>query len=148
MPVNKRESVVFTIIMCGIMVFVMSVYNISIHRGLGMESIKIAWVGFPIAYIVAICADLFIVSKIAKGIAFKIIKENDPTIKKVLVISGLMVCGMVIIMSFFGAAEQGIDKDIFKRWIFNIPVNFIMALPLQFLVAGPVVRFLFKKIYP
>ena len=34
-----------------------------------MESIKAGWLGFPIAYIFAMCCDWFVVSKAAKGFA-------------------------------------------------------------------------------
>ena len=32
--------------------------------------------------------------------------------------------------------------------ITNIPRNFIMALPLQLLIAGPFIRGLFRKLFP
>lgn len=50
MPQNKRESLIFTIMMCFTMVFVMSIYNVSLHMGgLSMKSVQQAWLGFPIA---------------------------------------------------------------------------------------------------
>ena len=56
MPQNKRESLIYTFIMCFMMVFWMSIYNVSLHMGgLSMESIKAGWLGFPIAYIFAMC---------------------------------------------------------------------------------------------
>lgn len=33
MPHNKRESLIFTVMMCFTMVFVMSIYNVSLHMG-------------------------------------------------------------------------------------------------------------------
>ena len=64
-----------------------------------------------------------------------------------------MVVPMVIIMSFYGAMEAVISggagwDQLLLIWIFNIPRNFIMALPLQLLVAGPVIRGLFRRLFP
>ena len=33
-------------------------------------------------------------------------------------------------------------------WLVNIPRNFIMALPWNLLVAGPVARFVFRRAFP
>ena len=84
MPQNKRESLIYTFIMCFMMVFWMSIYNVSLHMGgLSMESIKAGWLGFPIAYIFAMCCDWFFVSKIAKGFAFKyLVKTRQLCFKK------------------------------------------------------------------
>ena len=47
MPQNKRESLIYTFIMCFMMVFWMSIYNVSLHMGgLSMESIKAGWLGY------------------------------------------------------------------------------------------------------
>ena len=83
MPQNKRESLIYTFIMCFMMVFWMSIYNVSLHMGgLSMESIKAGWLGFPIAYIFAMCCDWFFVSKIAKGFAFKYLVKPDSSVFK------------------------------------------------------------------
>ena len=104
MPQNKRESLIYTFIMCFMMVFWMSIYNVSLHMGgLSMESIKAGWLGFPIAYIFAMCCDWFFVSKIAKGFAFKyLVKPDSSVLRKVISVSCCMVVPMVIIMSLYG----------------------------------------------
>ena len=35
-----------------------------------------------------------------------------------------------------------------SAWLFNIPRNFVMALPLQLLIAGPLVRKVFRGLFP
>ena len=48
MPQNKRESLIYTFIMCFMMVFWMSIYNISLHMGgLSMESDQSRMVRVP-----------------------------------------------------------------------------------------------------
>lgn len=155
MPQNKRESLIFTVMMCFFMVFFMSIYNVACHHGtFNLEIIKDAWLGFPIAYCFAMCCDWFLVSGLAKGFAFRfLVKPESVPLKKVLAVSCCMVVPMVIIMSFYGAMEAVISggagwDQLLLIWIFNIPRNFIMALPLQLLVAGPVIRELFRRLFP
>lgn len=33
-------------------------------------------------------------------------------------------------------------------WLTNIPKNFIMALPFQLIIAGPLVRLVFRRAFP
>lgn len=154
MPQNKRESLIYTIMMCFIMVLWMSLYNVFLRTGeISSTLIRDAWLGFPLAYIVALCCDLFFVSKAVKSIAFKfLLKPTSSTIQKIITISGLMVVFMVIIMSLYGAIIACLntnewDKLIFI-WLIGICQNFIMALPFQILIAGNIVRFVFRKAFP
>ena len=51
MPQNKRESLIYTVLMCFCMVLWMSMYNVTLHMGgFSMEVLKEGWLGFPIAY--------------------------------------------------------------------------------------------------
>ena len=111
-----------------------------------MESIKAGWLGFPIAYIFAMCCDWFFVSKIAKGFAFKyLVKPDSSVLRKVISVSCCMVVPMVIIMSLYGAVEVSIEMGNFSNllmmWLTNIPKNFVMALPYQLIIAGPPLLF-------
>ena len=63
MPRNKRESLIYTVLMCFTMVLWMSIYNVTLHMGaLNLTTIREAWIGFPIAYVFAMCMDWFVVS--------------------------------------------------------------------------------------
>lgn len=149
MPTNKKESLVFTIFMCAFMVFWMSVYNVSLHMGFSMDAIKQAWIGFPVAYLFAILCDWIFVSKVAKGLAFKVVSYDSKPISKIIAISSFMVCGMVVLMSLYGAVEQvGFSSVTLMAWLTNIPRNFIVALPLQLIIAGPFIRSVFNILFP
>ena len=54
-----------------------------------------------------------------------------------------MVVPMVLI-TLYGACEGAVHTGDWAgvplRWLMNIPRNFVMALPLQLLIAGPLVR--------
>lgn len=154
MPHNKRESLIFTVMMCFTMVFVMSIYNVSLHMGgLSVASVQQAWLGFPIAYIFAMCCDWFVVSKAAKGFAFRfLVKPGDNGLKIAICVSCCMVIPMVIIMSLYGALEVAVSHGLWSQvgiiWLTNIPKNFVVALPLQLLIAGPLVRKVFRTLFP
>lgn len=154
MPQNKRESFIYTVIMCFTMVLWMSIYNVTLHTGtFNTQVIKDAWLGFPIAYVFAACMDWFVVSGLAKGFAFKYLgKPDSSTLRKVISVSCSMVVPMVIIMSLYGAVEASIRMGDFSNvlfiWLTNIPKNFVMALPFQLIIAGPLVRKVFRSIFP
>ena len=64
----------------------------------------------------------------------------------------IVIVPMVIIMSMYGALEGCVKSGNFNLlliiWLTNIPKNFIMALPFQLLVAGPLVRRVFRGAFP
>lgn len=154
MPQNKRESLIYTVIMCFFMVLWMGTYNVILQYGTFNTQIAItAWVGFPFAYVFAMLCDLFVVSKLAKGVAFRwFVKPDDGAFKKIISISLCMAVPMVIIMSLYGAMEgafhTGMWSQVPKIWLSNIPRNFIMAVPLQLLIAGPLIRRIFRALFP
>ena len=68
MPINKRESLLFTFIMCFCMVLWMSIYNVALQHGaINGEVVAAAWLGFPVAYVFAMCCDWFVASPLAKA---------------------------------------------------------------------------------
>lgn len=154
MPRNQRESLIYTVMMCFVMVLWMSIYNVALHMGeLNLEVIQAAWLGFPIAYIFAMCLDWFLVSKLAKGFAFRfLVKPDSSDLRKIISISSCMVVPMVILMSLYGGLEACMKSGAWDAlpiiWLTNIPRNFIMALPFQLIIAGPLVRTVFRRAFP
>ncbi|MDO4262113.1 MAG: DUF2798 domain-containing protein [Eubacteriales bacterium] len=154
MPQNKRESLIYTVMMCFMMVLWMSMYNVTLHMGaLSFETLQEGWLGFPFAYIYAMLFDWFLVSHLAKGFAFRfLVRPESPVLHKVLAVSCCMVIPMVIVMSLYGSLEacvkSGVWSLLLPTWISNIPKNMAMALPFQLLVAGPVVRRIFRSAFP
>lgn len=154
MPRNQRESLIYTVIMCFVMIVWMSTYNVSIHMGsLSLQSIQKAWLGIPLAYTVGILLDMFIASKLAKGIAFRFfIKPESSSNKKIFFVSTGMVVSMCLFMSLYGAIEGCIHSNQWNMlaliWLKNIPRNFIMAWPFQLFIAGPIVRKIFRLCFP
>ena len=159
MPTNKRESLIFTVIMCFCMVFGMSVYNVArVRGGAPTDVLAAAWLGFPFAYVFAMLADWFVAGPIAKGVAFgHLVKPGMSTRAVALIVSSCMVVPMVVIMSLFGCLEASLHvsggivallPQLPGMWASNIAWNFIAALPLNLLVAGPIARALFRRAFP
>lgn len=131
------------------MVVFMSFYNVIISNGFNSRLFTDVAAGLLPALAVALFCDIVVVGRIAKGLAFKIVKPSAPQIRKILTISCFMVCGMVILMSLYGTlAHFGFGDNFFRHYFSILGLNFICALPLQLLVAGPLTRFLFSRMFP
>lgn len=144
MPKNRKESLLYTMMMCAFMVFWMSVYNVALYQGLNSEALQAAWIGFPLAYLIGCMCDWLLVASLAKRFAFKMVSPNSKPIYRMVAISSCMVIGMVFCMSLYGAIEQGgIGLHTIGMWGNNIWKNTIVALPLQLCIAGPFIRRVF-----
>ncbi|MBM7712517.1 DUF2798 domain-containing protein [Enterococcus xiangfangensis] len=153
MPRNKRESFVYTVMMCFVMVLWMSLYNVYLHTGaFTLDVLRTAWIGLPLGYLCALLLDWFVVSAPAKKFAFKLLPASASPVRMVLTVSCCMVLPMVFFMSLYGAVEvlshtQAWDQLLIV-WGTNILKNIVMALPFQLLIAGPLVRKVFRRIFP
>lgn len=144
MPKNFKEEVFFSLIMAGLMVFVMAGYNVAMSDGFTAGYVLEVLKGYPVALGVALVLDLGLVGPIAKKIFFSRIFKPEMEEKPAIIgvwISVLMVAGMVSLMSAFGmivTANFGgnIGLTYLHTWIFNL----FMALPLQLLIVGPIAR--------
>lgn len=113
MPHNQRESLIYTVLMCFVMVLWMSIYNVALLYGrLDLSVLAAAWLGFPFAYVFAMCCDWFLVGRLAKGVAFGfLVKPEDSDLKKVLCVSTCMVVPMVISYTLDLSAWQSLAGD-------------------------------------
>lgn len=143
MPNNKKESLLFTCTMCFLMVFGMSVYNLILHDSFSVTALVIGVIpGFMVAFIF----DIFVVGKIAKKLAFKLPINKEKMLHKIIAISVCMVTGMVFCMSLYGVVfENGLSGQILSMYITAVKFNFIVALPLQLLIVGPISRMILAR---
>lgn len=150
MPKNTFQEVVFTILMVIVMVYAMICYNIALNTGGMTNSVFLAAfheliIMGPIAFIL----DFFIVGKIAKAKAFKIvdIKKDNP-FHLVLAISFVSVILMCPLMSLAATILfKNAGNQIIAVWLQTTALNFPMALCWQIFFAGPAVRFIFGHIF-
>ena len=140
MPTNKKEGIIFTVIMCSLMVIGMSTYNLFLHGNLNLSELLI---GFIPGFIVAFILDVFIVGVVAKKIAFKLPINQNSKIQLIIAISTLMIIGMVTFRSMFGLIMNGQMSSLtIATYLGAWGTNFIMALPLQLIIVGPFSRYI------
>ena len=147
MPKTKFQNVIFTLMMAFLMVYAMICYNISLNIG-GMSNqvflmafgeMKIMW---PVAFVL----ELFVVERLSKKLAFRIVSPEDKPIFITLAICSMIVCLMCPMMSFIATLLfKNAGNNFIAVWFQTTVMNFPMALCWQIFFAGPLVRNVFGK---
>ncbi|OLS40078.1 DUF2798 domain-containing protein [Bacillus sp. MRMR6] len=150
MPTTRKESLQFGLMMCFGMVFVMTFYNLILNGAIGSMKLTTVLGELMIGFILALGLDIIIVGPVAKKIVFTLPIDKSKKFIVILAMSTCMVVGMAFFMSFFGLAisylHNGVQGDSFLvKYLTTFGMNFIVALPMQLLVMGPLVRLLFIK---
>lgn len=148
MPTTKKESLQFGFIMCFGMVFVMTIYNLYLNKSITEISFIQGIYNFVIAFVIAFILDVFIVGPNAKKVALKITANTNKKIYKILSISVFMVIGMAFFMSIYGLisgyVHNGFEINSIAMDFWEVfAKNLIVALPLQIIIMGPLVRSIF-----
>ena len=150
MPKTKFQEVVFTILMVFVMVYAMICYNIALNiGGMSNEVFLSAFHELVIMGPAAFVLDFFIVGNLAKKKAFQIVRVGqDNPFHLVLAISVVSVIWMCPLMSLAATILfQHPGKQIISMWLQTTVFNFPMALCWQLFFAGPLVRFVFGRIF-
>lgn len=152
MPKTKFQDVIFTIMMVIVMVYAMVVYNISIEKGgLNNQIFYLALGELRIMGVVAFVLEMLIAGPLSKKLAFRLVTPGeDKLIFVILTISAFTVCLMCPMMSFVATIlfKGGIHSQLIATWLQTSAINFPMALCWQIFFAGPLVRLIFKRIFP
>ncbi|CAM3889890.1 DUF2798 domain-containing protein [Lederbergia lenta] len=147
MPSNKKEGIIFGLFMCFGMVLIMSVYNTALH-GFSSFTVGSAVAQFVITFIVAFIVESLVEPK-ARKLALSLPYDKSKEINFIVAIAFCMVPMMVLIMSVYGliltALMVGIEGSIFTAYLKIVGLNFIVALPSQLLIVGPISRKLLTK---
>lgn len=150
MPKTRFQSFIFSIMMVFIMVFSMTAYTLSLKLGMLNTNILIlALKEMWLEYVIVFCLIFFIVSHNSKKLAFKTFHPNNyhPVITR-SAIQCFTVCQIVPIITLFARiVHNGFRNDWLFQWLKLAVICFPMALCLQLFIAGPVVRFIFNKIF-
>ncbi len=147
MPKTKAQDAVFTAIMATIMVYGMIVYNVALNTGgvtnatFGMALHELPIMG-PIAFVL----EFFVVGKIARMLAFRVMKPTDRPQFITYAISICICCIMCPAMSLI-ATILFKDSKTFGTFIQTWGMNFPMALLYQMFYCGPLVRLIFRLIF-
>jgi len=148
---TEFQKFIFALMMCFSMVLGMTVYNMFLIEGWSeyflLHLVKDFWLGF----FIALFLDIFIIGKLAKTLAFKIIDHFriENMAGRILIIIFSIVTGMVLCMSLFGSVmAAGFTGEALKLYPRVLVRNFIMALPLNIFIVSPLIRFLHGRIFP
>jgi hypothetical protein len=146
MPKNLKEEIIFTLVMSFVMVYGMIVYNISVTMGgctnetflMAFGELKIMW---PIAFFL----ELLVVGKVAPILAFSFMKPTDRPQFITYAISFCicaMMCPIMSCIAMFLFKEPSLGTYA-QTWAMNLPAAYAM----QFIIAGPLVRLLFRLVF-
>ena len=147
MPKNKFQDVVFTIIMATIMVYGMVVYNVALDTGgVYKDTFLLALLELPIMVPIAFVLEFFVVGKIARKLAFTVMRPDDRPQFITYAISICICCIMCPIMSLV-AMLLFKDTKTFGTWIQTWGMNLPLAIFYQIFYCGPLVRLIFRAIF-
>lgn len=145
MPRNKKEGFVFSLMVSFLMCFFMGLYNVVLSsKVFNLNSILITLKEIPFRYIIAIILSYFIVSPFVLKVVNKIYNKNN--LLKIVLIQIFTVILMAGCMSLLSLFTLDIPNNI-TNYLNILKRNYLFAFPLQILLVGPIVRYLFKKIY-
>ncbi len=149
MPKTKFESIFFTAVTAFGMVYFMTVYNVFLASGkftnrTFLYAIKDMWIEYVIIFL---CA-YFISSKLAQKCAFKIVEKGDRPIFIILTIQVFTVLFQVAFASVIGLYKAyGFTSQFLPQYLICYCKNFVMALPLQIFIVGPIARKIFRLLF-
>ncbi|MDO4615673.1 MAG: DUF2798 domain-containing protein [Lachnospiraceae bacterium] len=131
MPKNKFQDAVFTVIMAAIMVYGMIVYNVALNMGsVTGETFLAALHELPIMGPIAFVLEFFIVGKLARKMAFTVMRPTDRPAFITYAISICICCVMCPVMSLI-ATILFKDTKTFGTFIQPWAMNFPMAMLYQ-----------------
>lgn len=147
MPKNKFQDAVFTLIMATIMVYGIDCLQCCAEHGrsTGRDiSGSTSWDADhgPAAFIL----EFFVVGKLARRLAFTVMRPADRPQFITYAISICICCIMCPTMSLIATILFKDTKD-FGTWIQTWAMNFPMAILYQMFYCGPLVRFIFRMIF-
>ena len=149
MPKTKFESVIFTAVTAWLMVYIMTLYNTVLASGTFVNAtfltaLKGMWLEFLIIFL---CA-YFISSHAARYFAFRVVKPSDRPIFIILAIQTFTVIFQVALASILGVWHgYGFTSQFVPNYLTVYCRNFIMALPVQLFLVGPIARALFRLMF-
>ena len=147
MPQTKKQEIVYTVMM----VCVMVCYNIALDVG-GMQNFIFlaAFSELPIMGVIAFLLDTFLVGPAAMRVATGwFTPGKDKQVFLIMAISCLSAWMMCPLMSFFATLFfKHAGNQFIAVWLQTTFMNFPVAFFWQLIYAGPIVRFIFRHIFP
>lgn len=149
MPKTRLETIFFTAITAWMMVYLMTLYNTvcatnNFTNHTFLIALKEMWVEFILIFLFA----YFVSRHIAKYFAFRIVKPGDRPVFIIFAIQIFTVVIQVAFASIIGVLHGfGFSSNFIPDYLVTYCKNFIMALPLQLFIVGPLARLIFRSVF-
>lgn len=149
MPKTRKETIFFTAITAWMMVYIMTLYNTVLAMGsFTNKTFFIALKGMWVEYILIFLLAYFVSGRIAKYFAFRIVQPGDRPIFIIFAIQIFTVVAQVAFASIIGVFHgYGFTSNFVPNYLVTYCKNFIMALPIQLFLVGPLVRWMFRSVF-
>ena len=149
MPETTGESIFFTAVTAWIMVYIMTLYNTVLAAGeFTNYTFLIAFKGMWIEYIIIFLLAYFVSGHLAKYLAFRVVQPGDRSIAVIFAIQIFTVVAQVFFASFIGVFHAyGFTGNAVPNYLMTYCRNFVMALPVQLFIAGPLARLVFRVLF-
>ncbi|WP_336772758.1 hypothetical protein [Paenibacillus sp. MMO-58] len=149
-PTNKRQEFYFGLMMVTGMALVMITYNLMRNDLFATLSSGEVILQYGLGFLVAFVVEMFVVGPLAKKAAFALPYDKSKKLYVILALAFCMVTGMVLSMSLYGLISSSLadslgEGSLIKHYFTIVLHNYVLAFPLQLIVMGPLVRFLFSK---
>jgi hypothetical protein len=150
MPRTFFEKLVFGLMMALAMIYGMEVYNAILRcGGLSTSVFFIQPWELGVLLVVVMVLQNLIGGPLARFLTFKLLTPHKhPPIAITVVLSSFTVLFMCPMMSLVATLLfKGMNGNVFLKWLKTFGYNFPMAYCWQLLIAGPLVRFVFRKMF-
>lgn len=141
MNLTKQEKIYYTILICFSMEFIMVFYNRFFHTDAFLdEAFMLACLEFIPAFIVGVICEWFIISKLAKRIAYYLHNKHLKNRNIIRINEFFIAVGMMLVIAVYGALLHSnsdtnliilIGIDFIKNAIFGIPLFMLLVSPLS-----------------
>lgn len=149
MPQNRFQNIVFTAMMVFVMAYAITLFHTALNRqGLRVGMLLTALMRMWIPYSFALVYELLVAKPLACRIAMRMAGAGSGPLPRIVAMALSMVTMMCPVMSLFAASVfGGFDATLPARWLVLLERTYPFALALQLLVAGPLVRYLFGRLF-
>lgn len=151
MPKTTFQRIVFSLMMVFVMVYCMTVYTIAMAGGqLTYAVFSAAIHEMWIEYIIVFCLIFFFITRLAMKMAARMVDpaESGRGLVTLSIQSCTVMCIVPAITLIVTLLHHGFTGAWFTQWITTLVICFPMAFFLQIFFAGPLVRFLFRRLFP
>jgi MFS superfamily sulfate permease-like transporter len=147
MPVTKQQKFIFTLIMAAFMVGCMALYNSFLRIGFVPEAVSAAAMKGIKEYVLAVPVAFFIGSRAALYLAKRYAAKKIPSAFPYFVSFFTVLVMVPMMTTIVYIMNMGLAIEL-PALFHNMVRNYAFAWPIQIIIVGPLVRYIFSCICP